>query len=328
MRHAAAHLERRQVGALDESPCAAAESLETAITETKALPDRGALALLEVSSGSILSLVGDALFYSRQPGVPLQPFVYMDAFLRREFTPASMVYDLPRSYPGRSAGLIYAPANPDGLYRGPLNLRDAMAGGLLPPAYQVASVNGIDGAIRMARALGINSLELKRHGLDLLGARRRRLSIGCRLCLCRPGFAGRHARAAYRADWGRGCAAAIPIAILAIEAADGRVLWSYESGAPANEAVVFEPSAAYLVNDILADDQARRGACCPGRAKQPANLSPGRRRRWLERRQTRKLDRRLHARSGAGRCIRRAPMECRSASMSTNALARRRFGNR
>ena len=68
-----------------------------------------------------------------QPAVVLRPFVYMDAFLRREFTPASMLYDIPRTYPGRAADLIYAPANSDGRYRGPLLLRDAMAAGLLPP---------------------------------------------------------------------------------------------------------------------------------------------------------------------------------------------------
>ena len=252
-----AHLERSgQVSALDGSPCAAAEQLTTPETERTALPDVGALALLEVSSGRILSMVGDALAASHQPAIVLQPFVYMNAFLRREFTPASMVYDLPQSFPGRSAELIYAPLNPDDAYRGPLNLRDAMAGGLLPPAVQVASKTGLEAALRTAQALGFNSLDASRHELDLLergdavsvidaayaysvlaatGAMR-----GLPITPIEAGFRSRD-----------------PVAILAIEDADGTVLWSYGDGPRANESIIIEPSAAYMVNDILADAEAR-----------------------------------------------------------------------
>ena len=64
--------------------------------------------------------------------------------------------------------MIYTPANPDGVYRGPMNLRDAMAAGLLPPAAQVASVGGMEPIVRTARALGFNSLDASRNGLELL----------------------------------------------------------------------------------------------------------------------------------------------------------------
>ena len=252
-----AHLERSgQVIALDGSPCAAAEQLTIPETERTALPDVGALALLEVSSGRILSMVGDALGASHQPAIVLQPFVYIDAFLRREFTPASMVYDLPQSFPGRSAELIYAPMNPDEAYRGPLNLRDAMAGGLLPPAVQVASKSGMESAIRTAQAFGFNSLNASRHDLDLL-ERGGAVSVidaayaysvlastgAMRGLLIMPIAEGHRSRD--------------PVAILAIEDADGRLLWSYGNGNPANESVIIEPSAAYMVNDILADAEAR-----------------------------------------------------------------------
>ena len=222
-------------------------------------PNTGALTLIDVASGGILSMVGDAGADRHQSAILLQPFVYIDAFLRRDFTPASMVYDLPRSYPGAGAGLIHKPANPDGLYRGPMNLRDALAAGLLPPAFQVAAVNGIEPAIRAAQALGFNSLDAGGQSLDLLErggavsvldsayAYSALASLGASRGIAVPplqdGFRGRD-----------------PVAILRIEDADGKLLWSYDDETRANESVIMQPSAAFMVNDILADADAREAA--------------------------------------------------------------------
>ena len=239
----------------DLSPCPAAEQLHSAETARSALPEIGALALIDVSSGRILSMAGDALTANRQPAIVLQPFVYIDAFLRREFTPASMVYDLPQSFPGRSAELIYTPMNPDGLYRGPLNLRDAMAGGLLPPAVQVASRQGMESALRMARALGFNDLNLREPDLDLLER-----GGGVSVIDTAYAYSVLAATGAMRglpvAPLGPGYRSRDPLAILEIVDGDGRLLWSHDGGSPADESVIIEPSAAYMVNDILADAEA------------------------------------------------------------------------
>lgn len=252
-----AHLSR-PVAALDGSPCAAG-TRSTAPIDTGALPDAGALALIEVGSGKILAMAGDALAASHQPAIALQPFVYMEAFLRREFTPASMVYDLPHSFPGRSDELIYSPANPDGFYRGPLNLRDAMASGLLPPAVQVASKVGIDAAIRTAQALGFNSLDASKSDLDLLergGAVSVIDTAYAYSVLASMGLM----RGLPIAPIENGLRGRDPVAILKIEAADGRALWSYDEGRREHESVIIEPSAAYMVNDILADADARNAS--------------------------------------------------------------------
>lgn len=233
---------------LDGFPCAAADADARAFA--------GALALIDVNSGTLLSMAGDALAVSRQPAIALQPFVYMDAFLRREYTPASMVYDLPQSFPGRSAGLIYAPVNPDGDYRGPLNLRDAMAAGLLPPAVQVANSVGMDSAIRTAQALGFNSLDASRHDLDLLergGAVSVIDAAYAYSVLAATGLM----RGLPASPLEEGFRSRDPVAIMRIEAADGRLLWSYGGDPQANETVIIEPSAVYMVNDILADAEAR-----------------------------------------------------------------------
>ena len=245
-----------QVAALDGSPCAAARELEAGSPAGTSPPDIGALALIDVGSGRILSMVGDAEAASHQPALVLQPFVYLEAFLRREFTPASMVYDLPRAYPGASAELIYAPANPDSVYRGPLNLRDAMAAGLLPPAAQVASVNGMAPVIETARAIGFNSLDARDRGLSLLerGGAVSVLDTAYAYSVLASMGAMRGLPVMPNGD---GVRARDPLAILRIKDAGGRMLWSHDEASSANETQIVQPSAVYMVNDILADAEAR-----------------------------------------------------------------------
>ncbi len=242
--------------AFDGSRCPAAERLDNPEAGSAALPQAGALVLLEVSSGRILSMAGDALAVSHQPAILLQPFVYIDAFLRREYTPASMVYDLPQSFPGRAAELIYTPVNPDGEYRGPLNLRAAMAGGLLPPAVQVASKTGMESALRTARTLGFNSLDLRGPNLDLL-ERGGEVSVIDAAYAYSILAASGAMRGLPVTPLGAGYRSRDPLAILKIEDGDGRLLWSYDGGSAADESVIIEPSAAFMVNDILADLEAR-----------------------------------------------------------------------
>ncbi|MCY3978600.1 MAG: transglycosylase domain-containing protein [Chloroflexi bacterium] len=259
-----AHLRQiDQVTALDGSPCVAASELAEGSAGGAAPPVIGALALIDVGSGRILSMVGEAEAASHQPAVVLQPFVYLEAFLRRQSTPASMVYDLPRAYPGASADLIYAPANPDGLYRGPLNLRDAMAAGLLPPAVQVASVNGMGPVIDIARAIGFNSLDATGSGLSLLerGGAVSVLDTAYAYSVLATMGAMRGLPIMSTKD---GFRVRDPVAILRIEDASGRALWSHDEAPPANETLIIQPSAAYMVNDILADADARVAAL-PGR---------------------------------------------------------------
>ncbi len=240
----------------NESLCQAEEPIQSAGGETNALPLVGALTLVDVSSGLILSMVGDALAPSHQPAIVLQPFVYIDAFLRREFTPASMVLDLPQLFPGRSAELIYAPVNPDGVFRGPLNLRDAMAGGLLPPAVHVASKTSMESTLRTARALGFNNLDTLGPELDLL-ERGGAVSVIDAVYAYSVLAANGAMRGLPITPLDAGYRSRDPLAIMKIEDGDGRVLWSHDGGSAAYESVTIEPSAAYMVNDILSDAEAR-----------------------------------------------------------------------
>ncbi len=251
------HLGKFNVGGTDSgAACATSSDLTLPSLSLASPPNQGALVLIDVGNGEILSLVGAAVAPRHQPATVLRPFVYIRAFLQRELTPASMVYDIPRAYPGRRAELIYTPANPDGRHRGPLNLRDAMAADLLLPVAQVASAAGMPAVINTAQALGFSSLDagdgdlelLERGGsvsvLDTAYAYSVLASLGAMrgVPIESPG-------AGYR-GWD-------PVAVLEIADAAGAVLWSY-AGEEARQTQIIEPSLAYLVNDILADGEARQ----------------------------------------------------------------------
>ena len=236
--------------------CYSSSHLALPLLELASPPDQGSLVVIGVESGEILSLVGDAVVPRFQPATVLHPVVYMHAFLQRELTPASMVYDIPRAYPGRTAELIYTPANPDGRHRGALNLRDAMAADLLPPVVQVANAVGMPAVIRTAQALGLSSLDAGDAGLELLerGGSVSVLDTAYVYSVlsalgAQHGVPSDTPSAGYR---GRD-----PVAVLEIADSDGRVLWSYAQEY-SRQTQIIEPSLAYLVNDILADAEARQ----------------------------------------------------------------------
>ena len=210
------------------------------------------LVVIDANSGELLSLHGDALARQHQPATLLHPIVYMQAFLQRELTPASMVFDVPRAYPGPQAELIYSPGNADGSYRGALNLRDAMAAHLLAPAVQVASAFPMSDILATARALGMQGLDAAQPHLELL-------ERGGQVSLLDAAHAYSVLAALGKmpglpADGER---PRDPLAILEIADSHGELLWSYQRE-QAGPTQIIEPSLAYLVNDILADDEARR----------------------------------------------------------------------
>ena len=74
----------------------------------------------------------------RQPGSALKPFTYALAFEEGR-TPATVLADIPSSFPTAEAGVLYSPRNYDGRYRGPLLARRALAGSENVPAVALAS---------------------------------------------------------------------------------------------------------------------------------------------------------------------------------------------
>ncbi len=223
------------------------------------LPDEGAIMVLDVQTGEIRAIVGDALSYDKQPGPALYPFVYLTGFLSGNFTPARMLLDIPTQFPGPTEGSIYLPVNADGRYNGPINLRDAMAAQLRTPAVEVARRAGINRILEVSRFLGVNSLtDVNRYDLSLIerggDVSLLDMTYAYSVFASMGGLQG-----VDLAPIARGHRSRNPVAIQRIEDASGNILWEYDADAIAiSNTPKVEEEFAYLINDILSDSNTRQ----------------------------------------------------------------------
>ena len=100
----------------------------------------------------------DGVVALRQPGSAMKPFTYALAFERGD-SPATVLADVPQSFPTAEEGVVYTPRNYDGLYRGPLRARAALAGSENVPAVALLSRVGPPSLLRFLRHAGFNDLE-------------------------------------------------------------------------------------------------------------------------------------------------------------------------
>jgi 1A family penicillin-binding protein len=232
----------------------------------------GAVVALDPATGQVLAMVGSADYFDagidgavnlalaeRQPGSSIKPIVYAAA-LEAGFTPTSPLLDVPTSLKTRR-GKPYAPNNYDSTFHGVVPLREALASSYNVPAVRVLAAIGVDRAFEMGRRLGLTSFrDPSRYDLSLtLGGREVRLL---------------DLTAAYAA-FAAGGLRVEPVAVLRVEDSAGNVL--YEAPAPGRERVV-SPQTAYLISDILSDNDARApgfGLHSPLRLDRPAAAKTG-----------------------------------------------------
>jgi penicillin-binding protein 1C len=94
----------------------------------------------------------------RQPGSALKPFTYALAF-ERGATPATVLADVPSSFPTAEPGVVYTPRNYDGRFRGPLLARQALAGSENVPAVALASEVGVASLLRLFIRAGMTTVD-------------------------------------------------------------------------------------------------------------------------------------------------------------------------
>ncbi len=94
----------------------------------------------------------------RQPGSALKPFTYALAF-DGGTTPATVLADVPSSFPTAEDGVVYSPRNYDGRYRGPLLARQALAGSVNVPAVGLAAELGVPNVLRFLRRAGLTTFD-------------------------------------------------------------------------------------------------------------------------------------------------------------------------
>jgi len=120
-------------------------------------------------SGDILAWLGSADFFNarhqgqvngvlarRQPGSTLKPFTYLLA-LENGYTASSILPDIPLSAP--TPGGLFAPANYDRRYHGPVRLRTALACSYNVPAVYLANRLGPEALLLKLHRAGFLSLD-------------------------------------------------------------------------------------------------------------------------------------------------------------------------
>jgi penicillin-binding protein 1C len=211
----------------------------------------GAIVVLDNLSGDVLALVGSENYFTpaagqvngawapRSPGSTLKPFTYLLA-LERGATPATVVADVPTEF--ATATGLFAPVNYDRRCYGPMRYRVALANSLNISAVKVlASLGGAEPLQKLMQQCGLSTLgrPAEHYGLGLTigNAEARLLELAnAYACLARLGqYKPYRLLLDSSGGWGS------PIA-------DSR---------RSTACRVADPAAAYLIADILSDNDAR-----------------------------------------------------------------------
>lgn len=203
----------------------------------RAARQQAALVALDPRDGSVVALAGGRDFGKsqfnratqalRQPGSAFKPFIYAAA-MRMGLTPATILHDKPKSYPGD--GREWSPANYDGVYHGTATAREALTRSLNAATLDLAERVGLKRIEETARACGITSPMRSDLGLALGASEVGLLEL----------------TAAY-APFVNGGLRPTPRLVTAVVDAEGRVL----EAAPPESVVALDPNAAYLTQSAL-----------------------------------------------------------------------------
>ncbi len=241
----------------------------------------GALVALQPGTGQILAMVGSANYNNkaidgavnvatslRQPGSSIKPILYATAFNDNLISPTTVIWDLPVSYPVTSYQ-VYQPGNYDGKFRGPVTVRAALANSYNVPAVKVLDRVGIDRMRTGAHALGITAFD------------RNDVNYGLGLTLGSNEVTLLELATAYHTISNAG--QYIPAQpIISITDNFGRPLSEFASPLPVQ---AITPEAAYLVTNILSDNEARTPAFGPNsvlKLTKPAAVKTGTTNSWRD----------------------------------------------
>ena len=226
------------------------------------LAENGAIVAMDPKTGDILTMVGSRDYFdddidgnfnialaNRQPGSAFKPFVYAQAF-REGYSPDTVVFDVETQFSTTCApddftdesDECYSPQNYDLVYRGPVSFRDALAQSINVPAVKALYLVGLSDALRLARKLGVTTLEdVNRYGLTLV------LGGGEVTLLDMVGAYSTFAAEGVKPE---------NRSILRIEDKSGEVVKEYTT----NQERVLEENVAHQISDVLSDNEARTPA--------------------------------------------------------------------
>ncbi|MCB9098160.1 MAG: transglycosylase domain-containing protein [Anaerolineales bacterium] len=223
-------------------------------------------------TGEILAMVGSVDFWDkendgnvnvcasdpgRQPGSSFKPFSYLTLFSQGVYNPATMIMNVRQSFPD-DPNPPYVPENYDRKYTGPVRARNALAQSLNIPAVWTLNKAGIKNVIATAHRLGITTLNQDYYGLSLTlgGGEVKPIDMAYAYSVM-ANMGVMAGQPVDEVDRRPGHRTLDPVSILRIETKDGEVIYQYDQ--PATEQVI-DPALAYMMVDILSDNNARAAA--------------------------------------------------------------------
>ncbi|MBX3013980.1 MAG: transglycosylase domain-containing protein [Caldilineaceae bacterium] len=240
-----------------------------------------ALVALRPNSGEVMVMVGSADFADvaiagqvnvarsrRQPGSAIKPILYAAALDENLISPATILWDTPVTYT-LSAGQTYTPQNYDRAFHGPITARSALANSYNIPTVKLLEAVGVARMVTVARELGITTLnqDPAQYGLSL--------GLGSGEVTLLDLTTAFHTFASTGNYW-----PATPL--LSLRDSQERPLYLAEATQPKR---VIKPETAFLISDILSDNEARTpafSAQSPLRISRPAAVKTGTTTDWRD----------------------------------------------
>jgi 1A family penicillin-binding protein len=228
---------------------------EAVDTITKNYPKKynannAALVAIDPKTGQVLAMVGSRDYFDdsingqinmttspRQPGSSMKPIVY-SALFEKGYTPNTILYDVVTNFSTDSSA-PYIPHDYDLKERGPVTIRQALAGSLNIPAVEAVYLAGVNNVLDLADSMGYTTLYPRsRFGLAIVlgGAEVKLLEhVNAYGALARDGQISP------------------VVSILKVEDKNGNILEQYE---PSSKKVL-DSKVVRLVDSILTDNNAR-----------------------------------------------------------------------
>lgn len=217
----------------------------------------GSAVVLDAKSGAILAMIGSRDYFDeekegnfntatarRQPGSVLKPVIYATAF-EKGFSPSTLLMDVETEFPvDNEKEPIYKPVNYDGKYRGPMQVRFALANSMNVPAVKMLARVGIKSAMQKAYDMGIENWEPTQENMR---------NVGLSLVL-----GGREATlleitSAYSVFADEGLKKE-PFSIVEVKDSKGKRLYKHDEDKGQR---VLSKEVAFLISHILLDNNAR-----------------------------------------------------------------------
>lgn len=241
------------------------------INKEKYKASNAALVSIDPKTGDVLALVGSADYFdtanegnfnvalaNRQPGSAFKPFAYAELF-NKGYPDTTILFDVKTEFnplcspdgiqiKDRYGQDCYHPKNYDGVYRGPVTLRQSLSQSLNIPSVKTLYLAGVQTVADTAEKMGITTLgNRSRFGLSLVlgGAEVRLVDL--------TSAYGVFANDGVRNPWEF---------IQKIERADGTVLEERTK----NDSRVLDSRVARMVSSVLSDNSARAPVFGPSSA--------------------------------------------------------------